>query len=326
MPVYNTAKYLNEAINSILEQTFKDFEFIIIDDCSTDGSKDIIKSYNDERIILIENESNKGIIFGLNFAISIARGKYIARMDSDDISVSNRFELQYLFLEKNSSIICCGASRTIINEEGIEIGVKESIQNPDLLKLSMLFNCVVAHPTVFIRSDFIKSNNLYYNYEMEAAEDYDLWCKILEYGQISNLKEKLLKYRIHSEQISQVKGELQLTNSLKIRERFIHALIGSSDMTFEILPKVITYPVYLSFNELHLFATQSKYFIRVITKKCNNKNIKYLKTEFSIIYFRSINKYNFKLLLFHLFTPFVSLNIINLKFAVKCLIGWRTKL
>ena len=95
MPVYNTAKYLNEAIDSILNQTYKDFEFIIIDDCSTDGSLDIIKTYSDDRIILIENETNKGYVYGLNYALSFAKGKYIARMDSDDISLPNRFKRQF---------------------------------------------------------------------------------------------------------------------------------------------------------------------------------------------------------------------------------------
>ena len=220
MPVYNTAKYLNEAIDSILEQTFKDFEFIIIDDCSTDGSKDIIKSYNDERIILLENETNLGIVYSLNYAISLANGKYIARMDSDDISEINRLEKQVSFMENNEDIILCGTWFKGIGNDKLYVYP----ESHDEIIVKMLSYCAIGHPTVFIRNSILKHYNLKYDILMEYAEDYDLWSRLSTIGKLANLPEVLLQYRIHDNQVSKQKKIKQKILSDNIRLNILRKL------------------------------------------------------------------------------------------------------
>jgi glycosyltransferase involved in cell wall biosynthesis len=219
MPVYNTAQYLREAIDSILNQSFTDFEFIIIDDASTDGSKEIIKSYSDKRIILIENEINKGYVFGLNYAISIAKGEYVARMDSDDISIITRLQEQILFLKENPSIKLCGSYYEVINSKKV---VSMPTDHDEIIKYMLTRNSF-AHPTVLINRLFLIENNLTYDEKLIPAEDYGLWINISRIGIVANIPKVLLKYRIHSNQISLVKENLQHTTANRLAwENFIH--------------------------------------------------------------------------------------------------------
>ena len=217
MPVYNTAKYLIEAIDSILNQTFTDFKFIIIDDCSSDGSLEIIKSYSDKRMIIIENEVNKGYVFGLNYAISIARGKYIARMDSDDISVKTRFSEQFNFLEKNPAIILCG---TWFKYIGSNIEICPPSEHADI-KIFALEHCPFGHPTVMLKREFIEERALFYRHDFMPAEDYDLWVRILEEGQTANLPKILLLYRVHNSQISSKLSQIQSNKSNLVRVTYL---------------------------------------------------------------------------------------------------------
>lgn len=218
MPVYNTAKYLSQAIDSILNQNFIDFEFIIIDDCSTDGSLDIIKNYSDERIILIENEINKGYVYGLNYALSFAKGKYIARMDSDDISLPHRFKRQFHLLENNAWVTICGSlMEKIHNSELINYPTSHNE-----IKVKFLENSCLAHPTVMFRKSFIIENNLIYDEYMTPAEDYDLWTKMATCNAFFlNIPERLVKYRIHKNQISNVKEIQRIKNANKIKISYL---------------------------------------------------------------------------------------------------------
>ena len=157
MSVFNGELFLKTAIKSILNQTFTNFEFIIIDDGSTDLSATIIRNFEDERIIFIQNSSNKGLVFSLNTAIRISKGKYIARFDADDISLPNRFKEQLLYLENNNNIDIIGGSVILINENGI-------IRKKDIRKLShqqinssLLFTCPIYHPTVLGRREVFMS-------------------------------------------------------------------------------------------------------------------------------------------------------------------------
>lgn len=201
MPVYNTANYLNEAIDSILNQTFTDFEFIIVDDCSTDGSLEIIKSYTDERIILIENEVNKGYIFGLNHALALAKGNYIARMDSDDVSVKTRLNEQFNFLEKNLKVGIVGSFVSIINETVNDF--KDIWSYPisdEEIRLHLIANSPFAHPSVMLRRHLLSNHNLKYSKDFYPCEDYFLWHEILKCSEGYNIPEVLLRYRRHQNQ------------------------------------------------------------------------------------------------------------------------------
>lgn len=218
MPAYNAEKYINQAMDSILNQTYKDFEFIIINDGSTDRTREIILEYDDPRIILVENEKNSGIVVTLNRGLEKACGEYIARMDADDISMYNRIEKQVEFLESHSDIAMVG---TGICTFGENITSQEHIFTCDSeqLKAELLFHSCIAHPTVMIRRSVLVEKMLHYDEQFVGREDFALWWEIAKVSKIANLSEILLNYRIHGKQISQIKDEKAKNNSWKLLER-----------------------------------------------------------------------------------------------------------
>jgi len=203
MPVYNSQKYLREAIDSILSQTFSNFELIIIDDGSNDNSKKIIKSYKDKRVKLIENDRNMGIGFSLNLAIKNSSGEFIARMDADDISISKRLQLQYDFLKKNKSFGICGSW---YKNFGSSHKLHKTIPFPDYIKCYLLFDCVMGHSTVMIRKSVLSDNNLLYDEKFRKSQDFDLWVKLSYLTKFHNIPKVLLKYRVHSKQIGSLRN------------------------------------------------------------------------------------------------------------------------
>lgn len=225
MPVYNSEAYLNEAIDSILSQTFRDFEFIIIDDASTDNSIEIVKSYHDPRIILIEKAVNSGYTESLNMGIKISSGEYIARMDSDDISVPDRFEKQVEFLKHNPTVLLCGTKVELFPKAGVYI----TPSNPDDIKIRLLDSNCIAHSSVMFRKkEIVTENHLSYCIEDEPAEDYNLWVKISQIGMLANIDEILLRYRVHEQQISFTKRDLQELSCDKARLQGIRGLLSLS--------------------------------------------------------------------------------------------------
>ena len=193
MPVFNGEKYLNEAVDSILDQRFKDFEFIIINDGSVDNTSKILDSYSDGRIRLVQRE-NRGFAYSLNEAIQLAEGKYIARMDADDVALENRLQLQYEFMESYPGVDILGGQADIIDEDGRLIGeMRKPISWPNISKY-IKYACPLCHPTYFVREhvyDIIKG---YRN--IPPVDDYDFLFRALEKGCVMrNLPEKILKYR-----------------------------------------------------------------------------------------------------------------------------------
>jgi glycosyltransferase involved in cell wall biosynthesis len=214
MPVYNCELYISQAIDSILNQTEKDFEFIIIDDASTDKTVFIIKKYNDFRIQLIQKSINTGLSNSLNLGLQLAKGKYIARMDGDDISLPQRFAKQVAFLESNQNVIVCGSYFRIIGSE-IIIKVPEY---HDSIKVAFLKGNCIAHPSVMMRKQVLDELSLVYNVLKEPAEDYDLWVRLSEKGSLYNLQEVLLDYRIHNNQVSKKLNAIQKDKVLEIKK------------------------------------------------------------------------------------------------------------
>ena len=201
MSVYNSENYLEEAILSILNQTYKNFEFIIINDGSTDRSLDIIEKYakKDNRIKVISRE-NRGLIYSLNEGIKLSKGKYIVRMDSDDISLENRFQKQIEFMENNLDVGVCGTN--IIAFDDTKEFISSFYQDDKMLKAETLFSSPFAHPSVIIRKEIIEKYNLFYDEEFLFAEDLELWGRMAKYTNFHNIKEPLLKYRIGHESIT----------------------------------------------------------------------------------------------------------------------------
>jgi glycosyltransferase involved in cell wall biosynthesis len=201
MSVYNAEKYLAESIESILGQTYRDFEFIIINDGSTDNSANIIKTYKDTRIKYFY-QKNQGLSVALNFGIGRAKGKYIARMDADDISLPQRFEKQLDFMDEYSDIGLLGTNIEVIDKDNAFRSVISLLTQPDDLKFGEVFCNQVAHGTVFIRREILKKSGLY-DSSMEPAEDADLWRRISHYTKMANLKEPLYRYREHGAGVTQ---------------------------------------------------------------------------------------------------------------------------
>lgn len=208
MSVYNGEKYLVQAIYSILNQTYQNFEFIIIEDCSTDNSLDILEEYakKDSRIKIIKKEKNigiKGFIENLNLGISIAKGKYIARMDQDDVSLPERFQKQVDFLENNPEITLVGAQLNLINEQNKITGEAiAALQHRDIVK-RITSQIQLFHPVIMFRKD----QNIQYREKFIYCEDYDLYLNLITQGKkLANMNEKLLHYRILESSISR-KGD-----------------------------------------------------------------------------------------------------------------------
>ncbi len=206
MPVYNAEKYLKGAIDSILSQTYSDFEFVIVDDCSRDSSVPIIKSYNDSRIVFLENEQNSGVAVTLNRGLAVCRGEYVARMDSDDISRPERFAKQIAFLEAHPdvAVVTCGV-RTFCGDKTISECGWSNVE-PERIKKDLFFSCALAHPTVMMRRDVINSLGGYAP-EYNGLEDYELWCRVIENHKIASVGEVLFEYRVHEGQVSKKPSE-----------------------------------------------------------------------------------------------------------------------
>lgn len=204
LPVHNAAAYIKPAIESILKQSFSGFELLIINDGSTDNSAELIYSFNDPRIIYINNERNLGLIASLNKGIHLAKGKYIARMDADDLSLPGRFQLQVTKMESDSGIAVLASFVDFINEDGEVTGTwntdREAVSEEAIRRLMPQTNCI-AHPTVMMRADVAKK--FLYLENQKGAEDWDLWLRILAAGKrIAKLPEVLLHYRVHPSSIT----------------------------------------------------------------------------------------------------------------------------
>jgi len=225
MPVYNGDQYLKEAIDSILGQTFKDFEFLIINDGSTDKSIEIIESYNDKRIKLIHNEKNMGLIYTLNKGLELAKGKYIARMDADDISLPPRLQKQVDFMDKNKDVGVCGTWIKTFGDNIISRKNKVPSDNEEI-GIALLFNCVIMHPTVIMRKSLLDKYNLRYDEKHKDAEDYGLWVRCIHNFKLANIPEVLLNYRVLNTSIT-AKAE----KDVEKRDR-IHKLIYKEALSY----------------------------------------------------------------------------------------------
>jgi glycosyltransferase involved in cell wall biosynthesis len=201
MPVYNAGKYLNEAIISILNQTYENFEFLIVNDGSTDDSLNTIKSFNDKRIRLIENESNKGLITSLNVGLTESRGEYIVRMDADDISLPNRIEKQINFLISNPEYGLLGSWFEDFGENIPNKIVKYSSEDTEI-RIRHLYQTHISHPTAVIKKKIIDKYNLQFDSDRVHGEDYDFWVRISEYCKMSNYPEILVRKRDHPKSIT----------------------------------------------------------------------------------------------------------------------------
>ena len=215
LSTYNRADALPIAIESILEQTWRDFEFIIINDGSTDSTEDVILSYakRDPRIVYLKNETNRGLIYSLNRGIDAARGKYIARMDDDDKAVPFRFERQVLAMDLHPEIAIMGTSFLKKGSTPQKKSGEPTIRDPDQIEINTYFSSGLAHPTIFIRRSFLNAHNIRYDENYLYAEDCGLYKDVLNHGgKITSIPEQLLylgyvKGLSHPDKYSHIQGE-----------------------------------------------------------------------------------------------------------------------
>ncbi len=198
MSVYENASTLRAALDSILAQSLADFEFIVIDDASTDNSKSIIQKYRDSRIILIENERNLGLTAALNVGLQSAKGKYLARMDADDIALPTRLEKQVAYLERHPEVGILGTAAEVIDAAGEPQGISNRPQTGLAIRWMSLLANPFLHPTVMFRRELLVEHSLTYDERFSTAQDYDLWGRLLQHTQGANLAEPLLQYRLSS--------------------------------------------------------------------------------------------------------------------------------
>jgi glycosyltransferase involved in cell wall biosynthesis len=218
MPVYNAMPYLSESVESILKQTYAHFEFIIIDDHSTDGSYELLEKYakKDKRISLYRNAKNLGVSHAVMKGIKHATGQYIARMDADDISSADRFTKQVAYFEKHEKSVAVGAQCYIINEHGKVTGKKIFPTTfDDVYRYSFTF-VPVQQPTLMIDRSRLPKNFKFYIDGMNTAEEVELFFKLFKYGHVENIPNYLLKYRIHSTN----------TSFRNLRETFLLTLVS----------------------------------------------------------------------------------------------------
>jgi glycosyltransferase involved in cell wall biosynthesis len=232
MPVYNEERYVSEAIESILTQTFTNFEFIIIDDGSTDGTPAILTEYarQDPRIIILRNETNQGLIAALNRGLEAARGQYIARMDADDVSLPERLARQVAYLDQHPEVGVLGTNVAYIDAEGrlLNEGRPKDPQplSPAMLQWLLLWRCAIYHPTVMLRQSILAETGLAYDPAFRHAEDRDLWTRLAPYTIIASLPEVLVYYRVLSTSVCRVHRQEQRAKDRAITHRELTALLG----------------------------------------------------------------------------------------------------
>jgi len=217
MSAYNRDDYLKEAVDSILDQTFSDFEFIIINDGSSDGTHDILKNYKDSRLRIFEQQ-NMGLTKSLNKGITFSNGEYIARQDADDVSLSERFEKQVRFLDERSDIALLGTAAIRINHNGKELDIVRYPEDDGTIRNRLLEFNPFWHTSVMMRKKCLDETGIYREIS-DSVDDYDLWLRISEKYKLANLSEPLVKYRLEINSITVTNIEEQL-----MKRDFVRAL------------------------------------------------------------------------------------------------------
>jgi glycosyltransferase involved in cell wall biosynthesis len=230
LSVYNGERFLRLAVDSILNQTFSDFEFIIIDDCSNDSSAAVLNRYDDARIVRLTNESNLGLTHSLNRGLAAAHGTYIARMDADDVSLPQRFQRQIEYMEQHPDIGVLGTNAVYIDGENRVLydgqPLYRQLPTPEYMPWALLWYNPLAHPTVMIRREVLLKHKLSYDTQFYASQDYDLWTRMAHFTQLAALPDVCLHYRILDTSISRSQTHKQLATQWTVMQRELKALLG----------------------------------------------------------------------------------------------------
>jgi glycosyltransferase involved in cell wall biosynthesis len=283
LPVYNAARYLEDSIQSIIDQSYKHWELIIVDDNSIDNSFEIAEKYarKDKRIKVFRNKSHKGVAITANRAINFAKGEFIARMDADDVSSKNRLSKQLSFLKKNSETILVGSQCVLIDANGKKIGKKVFPLNSKEIYGMLMNRLPVQQPSTMINRSMLPSDFVFYPRNFESGEEHQLLFRLFKYGEVNNLPDFLLKYRLHGKNISLQYPKRDFyrifySRMLAIFSGYKPSLSGIFINFFQLfiitlLPNKYIYPIFYFVNDF-LRNIKSNGFIQVNTAKINYNN------------------------------------------------------
>jgi glycosyltransferase involved in cell wall biosynthesis len=334
MPVFNGEAFLRQSVDSILAQTFRDFELIVVDDGSSDESYSLLAEYAqlDERVKLIRNDINIGIAGTLNNGLRECRGEYIARMDADDVSLPQRLEKQLAFMDRSPDVgLCgalfrlCGAAEQVSKYPSSDAGIK--IEH-------LLRDSAIGHPTVFMRRTLLETPDHRYRQEDFPAEDLWLWIRLGLVTKLANLPEVLLNYRVHPEQISNTKRGLQRIKALSAQAFFAGHVMGAplTDREIRLHGVLSGLNDLADGSELHLVHDYSAALVRAnrrtdvvdqpLLEEKVNERLASLPAEYAHACFRNSSRYDLALLSRFIrdpLRPARTLSVLeNLKFVVKC--------
>lgn len=289
MPVYNTKEeYLREAIESVLTQTFTDFEFLIVDNGSKSHIKDIISSYDDKRIKYFRLEKNQGPAYARNYGIKNAQGTYIAFIDSDDVALKDRFKLQIEYFNKNPNVGCLGTAVVGIGKEAEKVKFNIFKSNFEI-EMYLIFNgCTFCQSSVMLRKSILDNNNIRYKNEYFPAEDYGLWLDLIGYTQFAVLPEVLTQYRFYPENTSHQQKELQKEKTglvqFKAFEKYCGVKFANRDAWIKFMTGIPLYPEELTEIENNLMQIIDT----LVQKGCIRKDLLYFfKRKFKKSYYRT---------------------------------------
>jgi len=241
MTVYNGLPFIRQAIDSVLNQSYTDFEFLIINDCSTDTTRDVILSYNDPRIRLIDNDENIKQTRSLNKGLGLARGKIVSRLDADDIAHPRYLEMQVAYLERHPEVAVVGSNHRFIDEKGRVTGKCSRPEGDLALRWLQLFVCPIGCGTVAFRKNVIWDKLGGFDESIKISQDWELWSRVLSEHKAGNIPEFLVDVRAHSNTESITAGDLQkITESERIVHLNLKRLLGLEDQSEQWLRKVST--------------------------------------------------------------------------------------
>lgn len=240
MSVFNGERFLRAAIESILAQTHGDFEFVIVDDGSTDASKDIISSYRDSRIRPMHINRNLGLAASLNKGLAASTGQYVARMDADDISLPRRLAQQVDYMEKHSDIGICGSWIQVLHEQRCDV-IRDPTDN-ETIHARLPFDSAVAHPSVIVNRALWDRAGLSYDTTFPCAQDYELWSRAARFVRLANIPEVLLLRRLHPDQVGQKQLEEQQRWAGLVRRKHLGWLgVAPTDEEFSLHQAISTW-------------------------------------------------------------------------------------
>lgn len=331
MPMYNSEAYIAEALESLQKQTYTNFEVIIIDNCSTDHSVDIVRKFNDRRFHLYCNDRNQGLLYSLQRGVLLAKGKYVARLDSDDVSYPERLEKQVEFLETHSKILLCGCECNHIRDGKIVEREKFPIYGSEAIKFSLLYgDYCIAHSTFMFRRLEMQKMGICYE-KFQHCQDYHMLLSVIYKAEVEMLPETLVGYRIHPDQLSQIDSDDFVENEeIKIRKLYLEK-IGMNTKQQAILCKAVLKKL-CGYKEIFEFQNLMKVHAKIIEvdiNKCNT--FQHLCAQYIFWHVCTMQERRTKgMLLAYLKSPFRNLKWLlgtkeGIMWAICCFVGYNVK-